>query len=87
MNHQKHYVYIIRCSDNTLYTGYTNQLEARINAHNQGKGAKYTRGRTPVTLVYHEVFSNKGDALRREMEIKKLNRNVKNTLLQTYAET
>ena len=64
------YVYILKCRDNTLYTGWTNNLEKRINSHRQGKGAKYTRGRGPLTLVYIENFDNKIDAMKREAEIK-----------------
>lgn len=69
-----YYVYIIRCSDNTLYTGYTNNLIKRIETHNLRKGAKYTRGRTPVELVYHEEFNDKSEALKREHAIKKLSK-------------
>ncbi len=66
------YVYIVRCSDDSLYTGISTDVEARIAKHNKGMGAKYTRSRGPVDLVYTESLSEKGDALRREMEIKKL---------------
>jgi len=69
-----HFVYIIKCKDETLYTGWTTDVEARINAHNEGAGAKYTKGRGPVTLLYTEAFDSKSDALRREMSIKKLSR-------------
>lgn len=62
---QNNYVYIVRCSDQTLYTGWTNHLEKRIEAHNAGKGAKYTKARRPVELVYFETFDNKGDAIKR----------------------
>lgn len=68
------YVYIVCCSDNSLYTGITNNLERRINAHNSSKGAKYTRGRTPVVLVYAEQVGNKSQALKREIDIKKLSK-------------
>ena len=78
-----HYVYIVRCSDNTLYTGWTNTLLARIEAHNNNKGAKYTRGRGPVRLVYLEVFEEKGDALKREKAIKKLSRKKKLELIKS----
>lgn len=77
-----HYTYILRCRDNTLYTGYTNDLEKRIRAHNEGKGAKYTRGRGPVELVYFEEFSDKNEALRRECAIKKLSRSEKELLIE-----
>lgn len=69
-----HFVYIIQCKDGTLYTGWTTDVEARINAHNEGTGAKYTKGRGPVTLLHSESFESKPDALRREMAIKKLSR-------------
>lgn len=65
-----HYVYILKCSDNTLYTGYTKDLDKRVKAHNEGKGAKYTRSRSPVVLVYHEVFDTKKEAMSREWHIK-----------------
>ncbi|GHV45767.1 GIY-YIG domain-containing protein [Synergistales bacterium] len=68
------YVYIAQCRDGTLYTGWTDELGKRIHAHNNGKGAKYTRGRRPVTLVYSEEFSSKNDAMRREAVIKKMPR-------------
>lgn len=71
------YVYIIRCKDNTLYTGFTVNLEKRIETHNKGMGAKYTRGRRPVKLVYKEEYESKSQALRREHAIKKLNKKQK----------
>lgn len=74
------YIYIVECKDKTLYTGYTNDLDKRIKTHNQKKGAKYTRGRTPVTLKYYEEFDNKTDAIKRESQIKKMKR-VKKQLL------
>ena len=67
-----HYIYIVECSDGSLYTGYTNDLEKRIKTHNDKKGAKYTRGRTPVALKYYEEFDNKIDAMKREAQIKKM---------------
>ena len=71
----KYYVYIIECSDKTLYAGSTNNIEKRIQEHNNTKaGAKYTRGRRPVKLVYVEICSTPSIALRREAEIKKLSR-------------
>lgn len=69
-----HYIYIVECRDNTLYTGYTNNLDKRIKTHNEKKGGKYTRGRTPVVLKYYEEFDNKIDAMKRESQIKKLRR-------------
>jgi len=68
------YIYIIQCADGTLYTGWTLDLDSRMEAHNSGSGAKYTRGRGPVRLLYSEAFETKGEALRREKQIKKLKR-------------
>ena len=73
--------YILRCSDNTLYTGWTNDIEARLAAHNSGQGAKYTRGRRPVELVYLERFDTRQEAMRREVYIKRLSRADKLTLI------
>ena len=75
------YTYILRCADGTLYCGWTNDLTARLAAHNSGKGAKYTRGRGPVTLAYSERFDTQGEAMRREAEIKKLPRPRKQALI------
>lgn len=75
------YVYILRCKDGTYYTGWTNDLEARLQAHRDGKGAKYTRGRSPLSLVYSEVLSTKEEALKREYEIKQLTRKKKEELI------
>lgn len=77
-----HFVYIVRCSDNSLYTGYTNNIEARINKHNAGKGAKYTKIRRPVVLVYQEMYETKSKALRREYEIKTFTRQRKLKLIE-----
>ena len=71
------YVYIIKCKDNSLYTGMTNDLHKRLKAHNSGKGAKYTMTRLPVKLVYKEIYRTKEESLRREREIKKLKRSEK----------
>lgn len=68
------YTYIVRCSDGTLYTGWTNNLEKRIKDHNDGRGAKYTKPRRPVALVYYEEFRTKEEAMRREWEIKRMSR-------------
>lgn len=76
------YVYMLKCSDGTLYTGYTNNIEKRVKVHNLGAGAKYTRGRRPVTLVYFERCKSKGDALKREHEIKCLSRKQKLELIK-----
>ena len=78
--------YILKCADNTLYTGWTTDLQKRLNAHNQGKGAKYTRSRRPVTLVYHEIFETKEEAMRREAAIKKLSRSQKERLIASFTE-
>ena len=75
------YVYIVRCSDGSLYTGWTTDVERRIQLHNQGRGAKFTRGRGPVRLVHLESFTNKSDALKREAAIKKLTRVKKEQLI------
>jgi len=79
---EKHYVYIVECSDKTLYTGYARDLDKRINTHNKGKGAKYTRGRFPVKLVYYEAFLSKSDALKREYKIKKMAKKNKLKLIE-----
>ena len=71
------YTYLVQCVDGTLYCGWTNNMEKRLNAHNDGKGAKYTRGRRPVTLVYCESFDTKQEAMQREAYIKRLNRHEK----------
>lgn len=76
-----HYTYILRCSDGTLYCGYTTNPEKRAEVHNSGKGAKYTRSRLPVELVYKEVFETKQEALSRECAIKKLTRTEKLELI------
>ena len=78
---EKAYVYILRCVDGTLYCGWTNDLAARLDAHNSGKGAKYTRGRGPVELAYSEMFGTQSEAMHREAEIKKLSRPQKQALL------
>lgn len=78
------YTYILRCSDNTLYTGWTTDLKKRLKVHNLGKGAKYTRSRTPVTLVYYESFSSKEEAMSREYHIKQLSRPEKEALIASH---
>ncbi|MCL2166346.1 MAG: GIY-YIG nuclease family protein [Clostridiales bacterium] len=69
-----YFVYILSCSDGTLYTGITNDPEARLAAHNSGKGAKYTSGRRPVRIVYQKLCESKSEALRCEIKIKKMTR-------------
>ncbi|MBR2528665.1 MAG: GIY-YIG nuclease family protein [Blautia sp.] len=71
------YVYLLRCSDNTLYCGWTTDLSKRILVHNSGHGAKYTRSRLPVELVYFEEYEERSKALSREWQIKKLSRREK----------
>lgn len=80
----RYFVYILRCADDTLYTGWTNDPEKRLEVHNSGHGAKYTRSRTPVTSVYLEELESKGEALSRELAIKKLKRSAKLLLISEY---
>ena len=80
---KKHFVYILRCSDGTFYTGYTTDPERRIRVHNSGKGAKYTRSRRPVELIYTEEFGEKVEAQRREYAIKQLTRAEKEQLIMS----
>lgn len=75
------YTYILSCADGTLYTGWTNDLDRRLAAHNAGRGGKYTRARLPVTLVYHEEFDTKEEAMSREYAIKQLTRAQKMRLI------
>lgn len=75
------YVYILKCRDESLYTGWTSDLEKRIKTHNNGKGAKYTRARLPVELVYFEEYEDKIQAMKREYEIKQLTREKKLKLI------
>lgn len=79
---QKWYVYILRCADDTLYTGITNHPERRLKAHNAGTASKYTRVRRPVVMEYREEVETKGDALRRECQIKSLSRQRKEALIK-----
>ncbi len=76
-----HVVYVLECADGSLYTGYTTDLERRVAEHDAGDGAKYTRGRTPVELRYHERFDSKSAAMSREYEIKQLSRADKERLV------
>ncbi|EGN30453.1 hypothetical protein HMPREF0988_01105 [Lachnospiraceae bacterium 1_4_56FAA] len=78
------YTYILQCSDGTYYTGWTNDLEKRLDAHNTGKGAKYTKTRRPVTLMYYEMFATKEEAMKREYAIKQLNRKKKTELIEKW---
>ncbi len=81
-----YYIYILKCKDGTYYTGYTNNIEKRVRIHNDKKGAKYTRGRTPVTLVYEESFATKAEALKREYMIKQMSRAEKEALIHSKTE-
>ena len=78
----KHFIYIVRCRDGSLYTGYTNDIPARVEKHNSGKGAKYTKTRRPVTLVYQETFETKSEAMKREYQIKTFTRIQKLQLIE-----
>lgn len=83
---QNWYLYILRCRDGSLYTGITTDVEKRLEAHRSGKGAKYTRGRSPLELVYREVCGTHSDALKRELQIKALTREEKQKLIDAYKE-
>ena len=76
------YTYILKCADGTLYCGWTNNLEKRLKSHNEGKGAKYTRSRLPVILVYYEEFETSRQAQSREVKIKRLTRAQKLELIE-----
>lgn len=82
---KKSYTYIVRCKDGSLYTGWTTDLKRRIAAHNEGKGAKYTKSRRPVKLVYSEEFETKEEAMRREYAIKHMSRPEKIKLIEQKA--
>lgn len=75
------YLYILRCGDGTLYTGITTDVEKRLEAHRSGKGAKYTRGRGPLEVVYQEVCTDHSEALKRELSMKRLTRQQKEALI------
>lgn len=79
-----HYAYILECADGTYYCGYTNDLEKRIKVHNRGKGAKYTRARLPVRLIYFEEFDSKEPAMSREYYLKKLTHAQKKKLAESF---
>ena len=82
---KENYTYILECKDGSYYTGWTNDIKKRIADHNSGKGAKYTRGRGPVKLVYLEISDTKEAAMKREAAIKKLTRTEKENLIKTAA--
>ena len=77
----KHFIYIVRCKDGSLYTGYAKDIEQRVAKHNSGQGAKYTKIRRPVELVYQEMFDTKSEAMKREYEIKTFSRQKKLQLI------
>ena len=77
-----HYVYLVRCADDSIYCGWTTDLKKRVRAHNSGQGAKYTRSRRPVKLVYAEEFEEKREALSREWHLKRLSRAEKLRLIE-----
>lgn len=79
------YTYILQCADHTLYTGWTNDLDRRLKAHNEGKASKYTRSRLPVRLIYSEEYQTKREAMKRESAIKRLSRQEKLKLIQNDA--
>ena len=78
------FVYLLRCNDYSLYCGITNNLEKRIDIHNQGKGAKYTKPRLPVCLIYKEKYETKSEALKREYQIKQLSKDEKERLIKSH---
>ncbi|WP_188205597.1 GIY-YIG nuclease family protein [Alkalibacillus aidingensis] len=80
------YTYMLRCKDGSLYTGYTNDVEARVAKHQAGEAAKYTRAKLPVELVYQEEFKTKSEAMKREAEIKRLNKVAKERLVRSGIE-
>ena len=79
---KKWYLYILRCADGTLYTGITTDVEARLETHRSGKGAKYTRGRGPLELVYREECEDHSQALKRELAVKAMSREEKQKLIK-----
>jgi putative endonuclease len=78
-----HFVYVLRCADDSLYTGYTTDVERRVAEHDAGEGAAYTRGRTPVDLVHVECYESRSAAMSREHEIKRLAKAAKERLVET----
>lgn len=84
-NNKKFYFYVVLCADNSFYGGYTTNIEHRISVHNAGKGAKYTKTRRPVQLIYFEEFSTKSDALKAEYAFKHQTRKQKEKYLTNHA--
>ncbi|CAH0347563.1 GIY-YIG nuclease family protein [Bacillus sp. CECT 9360] len=87
MEKNEHFFYVLRCKDESLYAGYTNNLEKRIKQHNEGKGAKYTRGRGPVELVYQDGFRTKTEAMQAEYRFKQLGKKEKENFIEKEADT
>ena len=83
-NTGNNYCYILKCSDGSLYAGWTNNLEKRLQTHNSGKGSKYTRSRLPAELVYAECFETKKEAMSREWHIKRMDRREKLKLIEMF---
>ena len=83
---QENYTYILQCADGSFYTGWTNNLQRRLKAHNEGKASKYTRSRRPVKILYYESFETKQEAMRREFAIKQLSRREKERLIDCFTE-
>jgi putative endonuclease len=81
MENKEHYFYVLSCRDGSFYAGYTNNIPRRLKLHNEGKGAKYTRGRGPVKLIFSKSFSTKGEALKEEYAFKQLDRKKKQEYL------
>lgn len=81
---KKHYAYMLRCKDNSIYSGYTTDLEKRLETHNSGMGAKYTRARLPVKLVYFEEFEDKKEAMKREWQFKQYTHIEKEKMIRNF---
>lgn len=82
MEKETHYFYVLECNDGSYYAGYTVDIERRLHNHNTGKGAKYTRGRTPVKLLYSEEFDSKSEALKMEIKFKKFSKKKKQSYIE-----
>ena len=84
MKETQNYTYLLTCRGGSFYCGWTNHLQERVKAHNEGRGAKYTKSRRPVSLAYYEVFATKEEAMKREWAIKKLSRREKERLVEGF---
>lgn len=82
MEKNEHYMYVLECKDGSYYAGYTNQLEKRVQTHNEGKGAKYTRGRRPIKLIHFERYGTKREAMQAEYKFKQLRRSEKEQIIE-----